>query len=113
MQRAVVLAVMVMACEDPKRVPAIDAAIPGLVDAAPLPIDAPPPPPTVDAGPPPAMACGPDAGTCELPPSTCLDSAYLLYYTAATCEVDACGYTSALMWCPTGCSNGGCVVVST
>ena len=105
MQRAVVLAVMVAACDEPKRVPPIDAVI---TDAAPLPIDAPPPPPTVDAGPPPAMACGPDAGTCELPPSTCLDSSYLLYYTAATCEVDTCAYTSALMWCVSGCINGGC-----
>lgn len=109
MTRVVVLAVLVMACEDPKRVPAIDAAIAGFIDAAPLPLDAPPPPPTVDAGPPPAMACSPDAGTCELPPSTCLDTSYLLYYTAASCEFNTCMYASALMWCQFGCYSGGCM----
>ncbi len=75
----------------------------------------PPPPPSVDAAPPPAMSCGPDAGTCDLPPSTCLDSNYLVYYTTATCNAGMCGYTQMLLYCSTGCveqptvpATGGC-----
>lgn len=75
----------------------------------------PPPPPSVDAAPPPPMSCGPDAGTCELPPSTCLDTHYLVYYTSSTCDSGMCGYTQMLMYCDYGCveqptvpATGGC-----
>lgn len=71
------------------------------------------PPPSVDAGPPPAMSCSTAAPTCELPPSTCLDAHYLVYYTDGTCVGDMCQYTTNLMFCSSGCVNGGCQHVFT
>jgi hypothetical protein len=73
-----------------------------------LPPDAPPPPPTVDAGPPPVVSCGDDAGTCELPPSSCLDASYMIYYTGGTCNDGVCELTQNLMYCPWGCLGNGC-----
>jgi hypothetical protein len=78
-------------------------------DATAVLVDSPPPPPaSVDAGPPPMMACSVAAPTCELPPSTCLDSNYLVYYTDGSCVADQCQYTTNLLYCPEGCVNGGC-----
>jgi hypothetical protein len=73
----------------------------------------PPPLPTVDAGPPPAMSCSMQAPACELPPSTCLDANYLVYYTDPMCVGDMCQYTTNLMYCSIGCVNGGCQHVFT
>lgn len=75
----------------------------------PVPVDSPPrPQPSVDAGAPPTLSCGEDAGACEPPPSTCLDSNYLLYYTGGTCTAGTCELITNLLYCPGGCSNGGC-----
>ncbi|MBA3462850.1 MAG: hypothetical protein H0T46_23040 [Deltaproteobacteria bacterium] len=90
------------ACDTPKRVVPRDATPDSFVAA----IDA--PPPSVDAGPPPMMACTAAAPTCALPPSTCLDSRYLVYYTDGSCVSDMCQYTTNVMYCPSGCVNGGC-----
>lgn len=66
------------------------------------------PPPSVDAPPPPMPACTNDAGECQLPPSACLDTWYLLYYTGGDCTNGTCHFTSNLMYCPGTCMNGGC-----
>ena len=66
------------------------------------------PPPSVDAAPPPMPACG-DAGTCAFPPSTCLDSNYLVYYTGGSCANGTCQFTTNTMYCYGGCMNGGCL----
>jgi hypothetical protein len=101
-----------VACNSPaQRV--IDAKV---ADAfVPIPDSAPPPLPSVDAGPPPPMACGDDAGACQLPPSTCLDSNYLVYYTATSCDSGMCSYTPQVLYCEHGCveqptvpASGGC-----
>ena len=97
--------VLLTACDTPKRVEPKDGAIDAFVDLTDAP---PPPPPSVDAGPPPMMSCSSAAPTCELPPSTCLDSHYLVYYTNGTCVSDMCQYTTNMMYCPSGCANGGC-----
>jgi hypothetical protein len=66
-----------------------------------------PPPPSHDAGQPAATSCGGDASTtCALPPSTCLDENYLLYYTDPVCDGGTCRYTTNLMYCV--CVNDGC-----
>ncbi|HEY4177946.1 MAG TPA: hypothetical protein VGM90_13960 [Kofleriaceae bacterium] len=94
--------VLLIACDPPgKRIEQRDAAADASADASP------PPPPTVDAGPPPMMSCSVAAPTCELPPSTCLDSHYILYYTNGTCVSDECEYTTNMMYC-SFCVNGGC-----
>jgi hypothetical protein len=93
------------ACNPAKRVEPKDAAPDAFVEL----IDAPPPPPSVDAGPPPMMSCTTAAPTCELPPSTCLDDSYVVYYTDGTCVSDMCQYMTHLLYCPTGCRNGGCL----
>jgi hypothetical protein len=67
------------------------------------------PPPTVDAPPAPAPACTMDAGDCQLPPSTCLDQWYLLYYTGGDCVDGTCQFTTNLMYCPETCQSGGCL----
>ena len=96
------VAVLVVGCNSSGAVHK-DAA---LADAT---IDSPPPPrPSVDAGPPPVEACGGDAGACMLPPSTCLDANYLVYYTGGTCGSGTCAFTTNLLYCPSGCVNGGC-----
>jgi hypothetical protein len=66
------------------------------------------PPPSVDAAPPPMPACMADAGTCQLPPSTCLDDWYLVYYTGGDCVDGTCRFTTNLLYCPSTCMNGGC-----
>jgi len=98
---------VVIACDVPNRGARRDAAPDAIevVDAVDAP---PPPPPSVDAGPPPMMTCSVAAPTCELPPSTCLDSNYLVYYTDGSCVADMCQYTTNLLYCPSGCANGGC-----
>src|SRR3954469_12644451 len=60
------------------------------------------PPPSVDAAPPPMQACVMDAGTCPLPPSTCLDTWYLVYYTGGDCVDGMCQFTTNLMYCDRG-----------
>jgi len=68
------------------------------------------PPPSVDAAPPPVEACQMDAGQCQLPPSTCLDTQYLVYYTGGDCVDGTCRFMTNVMYCGGwGCQNGGCV----
>lgn len=97
---------VVMACDSPQRVSPTDAPVDAPTDAFVSPIDA--PPPSSDAGPPPMVSCSTSAPTCELPPSTCLDPNYLIYYTGGTCVDDSCQYMTNLLYCPIGCVNGGC-----
>ena len=93
--------VLLIACDSPgRRIEQKDAAADEVL------IDA--PPPSVDAGPPPKMACSVSAPTCNLPPSTCLDSHYLVYYTNSSCISDECQYAMDMLYCPSGCVNGGC-----
>src|SRR5690349_18024974 len=99
-------ALLASACDVPRRADRKDAAD---ADAAVVLVDAPPlPPPSVDAGPPPAMSCSVAAPTCELPPSTCLDNNYLVYYNGSSCVNDVCEYMEFMLYCPNGCSNAGC-----
>jgi hypothetical protein len=67
-------------------------------------------PPSVDAAPAPMPACVADAGLCPLPPSTCLDSWYLVYYTGGDCTNGTCQFETHVMYCGgDGCQNGGCL----
>lgn len=100
-----VASLLLAACDATKRIEPKDAPAEALVDLTDAP---PPPPPSVDAGPPPMMSCSTAAPTCALPPSTCLDSRYLVYYTGGTCVSDMCQYMTNLLYCPSGCVNGGC-----
>ena len=108
MRRVVLLLALVSACSDKEQPPVhhdIDAAPP--IDTVWVQPDA--PPPTVDAPPAPMPSCTMDAGDCELPPSTCLDQNYLLFYTGGNCVDGTCQFTSNLMYCGgAGCVNGGC-----
>jgi len=53
-------------------------------------------------------ACGGDAGTCAIPPPTCLDSNYLVFYTGGACDGGTCQFMTNLLFCDGGCVNGGC-----
>jgi len=101
-----VASLLAIACDTPRRGDPADAPVDAQVDAQVSPTDA--PPPSMDAGPPPMVSCSASAPTCDLPPSTCLDTNYLIYYTDGTCVDDACQYTTNLLYCPSGCVNGGC-----
>ncbi len=62
-------------------------------------------PPPFDAAPLPAMACAPaDPGpSCPLPPSSCLDEHYLIYYTNGSCVNDTCTFEEQWMYCSYRC----------
>ncbi len=66
-------------------------------------------PPPFDAAPLPEMACTPaDAGMqCPLPPSRCLDSHYLIYYTNGSCVDDKCTFSEQWTFCSSGCMTYG------
>ena len=102
LRRLASIALVMSACDTSRTVRKDAALADAVIDSAP------PPRPTVDAGPPPMEACGGDAGTCMLPPSTCLDSNYLVYYTGGTCAAGMCELATNLLYCPSGCVNGGC-----
>ncbi len=68
-----------------------------------------PPPPPFDAPPPPVVSCEADAGTCQLPPSVCLDTQYLIYYTGGDCAAGTCSFVTNLLYCYGLCENGGCL----
>lgn len=115
MWRSVLLGVVLLAaCNDQSTSHRIDAPVPDAATADAAPPDAAfvprpdAPPPSMDAGPPPVQACGGDAGACEVPPSTCLDENYLIYYTGGTCEEGTCQFTTNLMYCDEPCVYGGC-----
>jgi hypothetical protein len=97
----VAASLLLTACDAGKRIEPKDAVADVFV-----PIDV--PPPSVDAGPPPMVSCSTAAPTCDLPPSTCLDSHYMVYYGDGTCVGDVCQYTTNTLYCPSGCVNGGC-----
>ena len=83
-------------------------APPPTIDAPFVPFDSFRPPP--DTGPPLSTACS-DAGTCELPPSTCLDREWLVYYESASSSCDdagTCSFTTRALYCFDGCVAGGC-----
>ncbi|MCW5807211.1 MAG: hypothetical protein KIT31_32945 [Deltaproteobacteria bacterium] len=101
----VAASLVVVACGSPRRVEPKDAGVDALAEE----VDGPPPPrPSVDAGPPPMVVCSRAAPVCELPPSTCLDGSYLVYYEGGECVGDECQYTTKLLYCASGCLNGGC-----
>src|SRR5882672_10238161 len=106
MWRIVMLAFAVAGCVRGRPAKS-DAAVPDvevIVDSY-FPDAAPPP---FDAAPLRTMACGQDAGACMLPPSTCLDDRYLIYYTGGTCDHGTCQFTTNWLYCGAGCVNGGC-----
>ena len=81
-------------------------------------------PPPEDAGsPPPSQSCVPDAAardmasTCDLPPSTCLDSRWLIYYVNPVCQGGSCRWEKRFLDCFTmpanACSGNGCVYAGT
>jgi hypothetical protein len=108
MWRVVLALALIPACSDDKRPPEQRAADAAPIDAVHVYPDA--PPPTVDAPPAPMPTCTMDAGECQLPPSTCLDPSYLLYYEGGACVDGTCQFTTHLMYCgENGCANGGCL----
>ncbi len=106
MWRVVAALALVSACADKKRPPVEHTADAAPIDTVWVQPDA--PPPSVDAPPAPMPTCTMDAGECELPPSTCLDQSYLLYYTGGDCVDGTCQFTTNLMYCGWGCVDGGC-----
>jgi len=76
------------------------------------------PTPLADAGipedaasPPTDMPCDVDASdTCPLPPSTCYDTKWLIFYTNPTCVEGVCHFDALAMSCGNVeiCINGGC-----
>ena len=107
MWRVVLLLALISACSDKQRPPVEHTSDAAPVDTVWVAPDA--PPPSVDAPPAPMPACTMDAGACELPPSTCLDQWYLLYYTGGDCVDGTCQFTTNLMYCPDTCQSGGCL----
>jgi len=72
-------------------------------------------PPTgapLDAGDLPEIACaGPDP--CALPPSTCANANYVVYYLGGECIGGHCSFEKRFRLCPAGCASGGCRPEST
>jgi hypothetical protein len=68
----------------------------------------PEPQPPLDAGDPPVVACDPDGPPCELPPSTCADTNFLVYYTGGECAKSYCQWEKHFELCDYGCWYGGC-----
>jgi hypothetical protein len=108
MWRAAVLVSLIGSCSETRHRPPAGHAFDAAIDSVYVVPDA--PPPSVDAAPAPMPACKLDAGTsCPLPPSTCLDQYYLIYYTGGDCTDGTCHFMTNLMYCgPYGCTNGGC-----
>ena len=114
--KALVVLVLVSACDSPGRRAQDAAPIDVVGEPIPPPPDAAPPP--FDAAPLPEMACTdePDAGMqCLLPKSTCLDQYYLTYYTGGTCTDSKCSFEEHWLYCYAGCwknvsgdGNDGC-----
>jgi hypothetical protein len=96
---------IVGACGDPgpPRKPLDDAPV-ASVDAHVWP-DASPPP--FDAAPLPELACAPTEMPCPLPPSRCLDSHYLIYYTNGSCVDDNCTFDEHWTYCFVACVSYG------
>jgi hypothetical protein len=107
MWRVVAALALIASCNDKPQPPIEHAADAAPVDTVYVVPDA--PPPSVDAPPAPMPTCTMDAGECELPPSTCLDQWYLLYYTGGDCVDGTCQFTTNLMYCPDTCQSGGCL----
>jgi hypothetical protein len=109
MLRFGMLVLVLAACHAESR-PAGDAppGVPAVTADAPIEAFV-PPPPTHDAGPPPTVSCEVNAPMqCDLPPSTCLDDYYLIYYTSGTCVDGSCTYVTNYMYCSSRCEQGGC-----